>query len=720
MPEHKWARFKRLFGADPNQDLVDTRSNKVKAALAAVKLQIDKLETADLPRQDLQDEHNAIEQQRTNALALTAPKARCEALKPVKKAARALVPRATDIAALRLAANARVKVAVPLIEAARKRTDKAFLILEKRNQEAPAEERRHGQHKESMELALANTDMLGRAARLEAVLGLAQALATDVEKLAKAPKPAPVDVVPEEEPTTLEGAYKAGKVVLGTVQAMLRFNKEEVEKTGRFKEFKKTAGELSGELEELADDGPVEDLLDVRNDLVELHTAMERAVQDVVHVSAVETLFERIDDQIRRAEAVMTALTGLTDGTLLRQAKEERARIALLDTAGAKVRPLETLHDSDLLAKLGVQVRHLRDVESGLKQLLTYIGEVIGELDPGKARDGFQARLDTLEEARGKVLKTPDITLDGVHDAFADLRDKADVLLKETSFNPKGKEGYTKALKGRFGIDLTSDKWAWVNVESAYKMLSKIPDSHVGHDKLQKLHFASSLSGAGGTYGASRIDIARVPDLPLTKYMQVEGERVVMNAFNQTMLHEIGHAVDDNYNIMAKGSGPGFADWQTHGSDDSVLSVFVSTALGRILDADDLTKEQVTEIVTAAFADTKPSRPHGLSDEAWAVAKSTATKVRNSLSGKKPWYNAKAAEIAVGGRVYHQVGNLWSSFLLSARKPTYVSNYQWKAPAEWFAEIYGLSWEAQRRPPSGVDAIVASYCFGGKAPQPEL
>ena len=42
-----------------------------------------------------------------------------------------------------------------------------------------------------------------------------------------------------------------------------------------------------------------------------------------------------------------------------------------------------------------------------------------------------------------------------------------------------------------------------------------------------------------------------------------------------------------------------------------------------------------------------------------------------------------------------------------------VSLYQWRAPGEWFAELYAFTHVQQRKAPSSVDAEVAGYMFQG-------
>ncbi len=80
----------------------------------------------------------------------------------------------------------------------------------------------------------------------------------------------------------------------------------------------------------------------------------------------------------------------------------------------------------------------------------------------------------------------------------------------------------------------------------------------------------------------------------------------------------------------------------------------------------------------------------------------------------KPWDNDLSAVKIAGLPAAHQAydnNKLWWRY--SARAATNVSDYQWRAPAEWFAEIYAISWFRKVEPPSPVPQELRSYLFGG-------
>lgn len=63
---------------------------------------------------------------------------------------------------------------------------------------------------------------------------------------------------------------------------------------------------------------------------------------------------------------------------------------------------------------------------------------------------------------------------------------------------------------------------------------------------------------------------------------------------------------------------------------------------------------------------------------------------------------------AVGGRIYHQAyGGVWVSYLLSARSKG-VSQYQFRAPGEWFSEVYA-AYQMGLMPENHPDAQAMSW-----------
>jgi carbohydrate-selective porin OprB len=85
---------------------------------------------------------------------------------------------------------------------------------------------------------------------------------------------------------------------------------------------------------------------------------------------------------------------------------------------------------------------------------------------------------------------------------------------------------------------------------------------------------------------------------------------------------------------------------------------------------------------------TKPPRPSDRTVADWNQAqKDVEDWVDSARDGKKPWYTIPKD---FGGRIYHEAYveyGTWVSYLKAARARG-VKGYQFRAPPEWFAELY--------------------------------
>jgi hypothetical protein len=85
----------------------------------------------------------------------------------------------------------------------------------------------------------------------------------------------------------------------------------------------------------------------------------------------------------------------------------------------------------------------------------------------------------------------------------------------------------------------------------------------------------------------------------------------------------------------------------------------------------------------------------------------TCAKLR---ADENPWQSPSP----IGSRAYHQAykeSNEWWSYDPGARSGTTVRPYQWRSPAEWFAELYAFSNFKKQKPPGGIDAGVAVFMW---------
>jgi hypothetical protein len=113
--------------------------------------------------------------------------------------------------------------------------------------------------------------------------------------------------------------------------------------------------------------------------------------------------------------------------------------------------------------------------------------------------------------------------------------------------------------------------------------------------------------------------------------------------------------------------------------------------------AEDL-KEMLSELIKTGDC-AKPANDTGKLGSLFAEwdqiqSNSVVGKCKKGIHTKaKPWNKGKAhaADVVLDGRVYQEAyDNDWYSYAHADRATTGVSTYQWRAPGEWFAEIYAL------------------------------
>ncbi len=156
--------------------------------------------------------------------------------------------------------------------------------------------------------------------------------------------------------------------------------------------------------------------------------------------------------------------------------------------------------------------------------------------------------------------------------------------------------------------------------------------------------------------------------------------------FDFATLHEIGHAVDDKKKFMAKnGSKDEYGGWINYGGD--------VTKVAKI--ANDHFKFNQAYIEERLSGNT-PNLPdlvvdaRALTDQQWLDLQ---TKVNDWCDGIKMdkdlwWDGSNSARLSIAGRVYQEAyEGSWVSYKLSARNQG-IHGYQFRAPGEWFAELY--------------------------------
>lgn len=299
------------------------------------------------------------------------------------------------------------------------------------------------------------------------------------------------------------------------------------------------------------------------------------------------------------------------------------------------------------------------------------------------------------------------------------------------------------ALKGRYGVDIVQyenmkkdkdGKPTWdidestkidpskpdpnqeVDLEGLYAVLAKVPNQDVQYvekikrvtkDKVAALYDGGILKdtielhcGRPGGLQTDTTDFNKSGEVvPAGEAVQPGCEPAPDAAdapwFDFTVLHEVGHAVDDARNIMS-GERGNDAGWVSPGT--GTIAEKIAAKVGY----DKKYIERMLDDKASNPPKKPPKPPEGTSQADWDKAQAEAEAwVKDIRVGKKPWDNAAVAKqrTTADGMVYHEgyEGN-WVGYRYSARAQG-ITGYQFRAPAEWFAELYA-AYHMQKLNPS--------------------
>ncbi|MAY89537.1 MAG: hypothetical protein CML02_22845 [Pseudooceanicola sp.] len=157
-----------------------------------------------------------------------------------------------------------------------------------------------------------------------------------------------------------------------------------------------------------------------------------------------------------------------------------------------------------------------------------------------------------------------------------------------------------------------------------------------------------------------------------------------MDFFSWNTLHEVGHAVDDKLGFM-DGPGAAMAGWETFGAN-------VRPAAAAIAAEMDFDANYVAEYMSSGPGSAPPiPEPNGCSADEWEARRREACAwVDRVRTSENPWGSDSIAKqsTCANGKVYHEsYDNDWSCYNYAARANG-VSGYQFRAPGEWFSELF--------------------------------
>lgn len=152
-----------------------------------------------------------------------------------------------------------------------------------------------------------------------------------------------------------------------------------------------------------------------------------------------------------------------------------------------------------------------------------------------------------------------------------------------------------------------------------------------------------------------------------------------VNGYTHTALHEVGHAVDDAKGVMGRHMDEaGWESWTVDAVAKKVAGFYGYD-------------EAYTLAVLKGESPVPARRPPAVKDDAtWESARRDVVKWASEMcTSADPWNSASnSKDNAIGGRVFHEAyKGRWVSYHLAARSKG-IRAYQFRAPGEWFAELY--------------------------------
>jgi hypothetical protein len=266
--------------------------------------------------------------------------------------------------------------------------------------------------------------------------------------------------------------------------------------------------------------------------------------------------------------------------------------------------------------------------------------------------------------------------------------------------SPEDKRFLKAALEARFQCSLSGDMTKKA-LPRLYQLLSSVPDSHTTHNKKLAGIVRNKITTPtdSGDYGGGVVTLS-TGKTGLFARSRDQGQGAAtknVKAFDLLTLHELGHAVDDKMGFMtAKGNNALTGGWRPETADSVATVLYTAGTIGAHLALVDLSEAQRKDVLAWVLKNKEAEAEKLVTAALWPNVKdhpdlqrARRLRAQDKPSGKGTWFTeAEAKKEAVDGRVYQEAYmDKWFSYALAARDRQ-VRDYQFRAPGEWFAEVY--------------------------------
>jgi len=274
----------------------------------------------------------------------------------------------------------------------------------------------------------------------------------------------------------------------------------------------------------------------------------------------------------------------------------------------------------------------------------------------------------------------------------------------------------------RLGADLTPVcgvrylAWDAPGLMRAWRALEQLPSSHVvGGDTLD--HFARFDGQASGWYSGEESAIGMAYEwrevLTLNgAYTEAQSnpdassEAEAYNYFDSMVRHEIGHAVDAALHVSdTYGRTPAGGGWDTHGGTPELAAESLLAAVGVVGLPEHRAlalRTSITALINANLDTSSDLQCGGTAATVWSME---VFRQQFADLQDAPYFHELVEQLRAihadgsgqaGARAPREVGGRcfirgYAGYLISFDGPAYarrVSDYQFRAPGEWFAEAY--------------------------------